>query len=144
LRHVSAATVGGIAVGTLAAEASSSGLVAGHLEGADAGNAVLAEGGNAVDAIVAAALVAGVVALPSTGIGGYGGHVIVAKPGGKVSAIDFNTTAPKAARPDMFRPDEKGAVRDQANNYGWLAAGVPGVLAGLQLALDQFGSKPFA
>src|SRR4051812_49357869 len=49
------------------------GLVVGFPEGAQAGNAVLADGGNAVDAIVAAALVAGVVAVTRCGIGGYGG-----------------------------------------------------------------------
>ena len=35
-------------------------------------------------------------------------------------------------------------MKDRANTYGWLAAGVPGVLAGLQLALDKFGTKRFA
>ena len=120
------------------------GLVVGQAEGAEAGNAVLATGGNAVDAVVTAALVAGVVALPSTGIGGYGGHLVLAKPDGKVFAIDFNGTAPAAAKPEMFAADEKGVVKDRANTYGWLAAGVPGVLAGLQLALDRFGTKKFA
>src|SRR5262245_2821834 len=70
------------------------GLVVGQLEGAEAGNAVLAAGGNAIDAIVTAALVAGVVALHSTGIGGYGGHLVLARPDGKVFAIDFNSAAP--------------------------------------------------
>src|SRR4051794_7183003 len=72
------------------ADAPTKGLVIGHSEGAAAGNAVLAAGGNAVDAAVAAALVAGVVAVPSAGIGGYGGHLVVAKPDDRVSAIDFN------------------------------------------------------
>src|SRR5438874_1469155 len=80
-------------------------LVIGQPEGAEAGHAILAAGGNAIDAIVTAALVAGVVALPSTGIGGYGGHLTVAKPDGKVVAIDFNSTAPVAAKPEMFRAD---------------------------------------
>jgi gamma-glutamyltranspeptidase/glutathione hydrolase len=117
------------------------GRVNGQPQAAEAGMAVLAADGNAVDAIVAAALVAGVVAAPSTGIGGYGGHLVVASPGGKVTAIDFNTVAPAAARPDMFPLDDKGAVKGRVNDHGWLAAGVPGVLAGLQLALDKFGTK---
>jgi gamma-glutamyltranspeptidase/glutathione hydrolase len=119
-------------------------LVIGQPEGAAAGNAVLAAGGNAVDAAVTAALVAGVVALPSTGIGGYGGHLTVARPDGKVFAIDFNSTAPVAAKPDMYPADEKGVVKDRVNAHGWLAAGVPGVLGGLQLAIDKFGTKTFA
>jgi gamma-glutamyltranspeptidase/glutathione hydrolase len=120
------------------------GLVTGQPEAARAGNEVLANGGNAVDAAVAAALVAGVVAVPSCGIAGYGGHMVIATGDGTVTAIDFNSTAPAAARPDMFPVDERGAVRDHANTYGWLAAGVPGTLAGMQLAAAMFGTMPIA
>jgi gamma-glutamyltranspeptidase/glutathione hydrolase len=124
---------------------SSKGLVVGPPEAAAAGMAVLAAGGNAVDAAVAAALVVGVVAVPSCGIGGYGGHLVLGKPSGdQVVAIDFNSTAPAAARPDMFPLNAKGAVQGSINTHGWLAAGVPGTLAGLQLALDRHGTQPFA
>src|SRR6266480_3109759 len=119
------------------------GIVTGYPGANEAGAEILASGGNAVDAIVASALAAGVVALPSCGIGGYGGHMIIGTYNGKLSAIDFNSTAPAAARPDMFQVDAKGDVRDKANSVGWLAAGVPGTLAGLQLALDKFGSMKF-
>src|SRR5205814_8291476 len=68
------------------------GRVTGHPEGAAAGMEVLAAGGNAVDAAVTAALVASVVAVQMCGPGGYGGHLIIARPGGKrVVAIDFNS-----------------------------------------------------
>ena len=120
------------------------GLVIGQPEAAAAGNAVLAAGGNAVDAIVTAALVAGVVAVPSTGIGGYGGHAMIAGlPGNKVTAIDFNSAAPAAFKPDQFGATETGEVPGKINMHGWLSTGVPGVLAGLQLALDKFGTKKF-
>ncbi len=121
------------------------GRVEGHPVAAEVGGKVLADGGNAVDAIVAAALVVGVVAPQQCGPGGYGGHLTVALGDGKtVSAIDFNTAAPAAATEDMFAPGPDGKVKGAVNETGWLAAGVPGVLAGLQLALDRFGSKPFA
>jgi gamma-glutamyltranspeptidase / glutathione hydrolase len=121
------------------------GLVLGQPQAAEAGLAVLAAGGNAVDAAVAGALVAGVVAVAGCGIGGYGGHLVIARPDGdKVTAIDFNTAAPAAARDDLFPLDDKGAVKDGINSHGWLAAGVPGTLAGLQLALDKYGSQKFA
>jgi gamma-glutamyltranspeptidase/glutathione hydrolase len=126
------------------ADSPAKGLVNGQPEAAETGQAVLAAGGNAVDAVVAAALVAGVVAVPSAGIAGYGGHMVVATPDSKVSAIDFNSTAPAALKPVTFPLDDKGNVKDDLNAHGWLAAGVPGVLAGLQRALDTFGTRPFA
>jgi gamma-glutamyltranspeptidase/glutathione hydrolase len=123
----------------------SKGLVLGQPQAAAAGMAILAAGGNAVDAVVAAALTAGVVAVPSCGIGGYGGHMTIAQADGKkITSIDFNSTAPAAARDDMFPLDDKGAVKGDVNNTGWLAAGVPGTLAGLQLALDSYGTMKFA
>ncbi len=120
------------------------GLVTGQPHGAAAGMAVLAGGGNAVDAVVTAALVAGVVEVGGCGIGGYGGHMVIAPARGKVVAIDFNSAAPSAARPGMFALANSGKVKDQANTFGWLAAGVPGTLAGLQLALDRHGTRRFA
>ncbi len=121
------------------------GCITGQPEAVQVGTEVLAAGGNAVDAIVAAALTAGVVAVPMCGIGGYGGHMIIATADGKkVTAIDFNSAAPAAAKEDMFPLNEKGQVKDNVHLYGWLAAGVPGTLAGLQLALDRYGTQPFA
>src|SRR5262245_32789095 len=112
------------ATAALLAAGPSAGLVTGQPEGAAAGRDVL---GNAVDAVVAAALVAGVVQVAGCGIAGYGGHMVIAPARGKVTAIDFNSAAPAGA--DI-----------SVETHGWLAAGVPGTLAGLQLALDRFGS----
>jgi gamma-glutamyltranspeptidase/glutathione hydrolase len=96
-----------------------------------------------VDAIVAAALTAGVVSFSQCGIGGYGGHMVIASADGrKITAIDYNSAAPAAARPDMFPLDDKGQVKGRINEHGWKAAGVPGTLAGMQLALDRYGTWP--
>ena len=120
------------------------GAVTGEEAGAAVGEAVLAKGGNAIDAAVAAALVS-CIAVPSRcGIGGYGGHMTIAFAGEKkVTSIDFNSAAPAAAREDMFPLNDQGEVIGGVNSHGWLATGVPGTLAGLQLALDRFGSRPF-
>jgi gamma-glutamyltranspeptidase/glutathione hydrolase len=126
------------------AAASRQGLVVSEPEATDVGTEILATGGNAVDAVVAAALAAGVVNISKCGIGGYGGHMVIGLPGGKVTAIDFNSTAPAAARADMFPVDQDRNVRDNLNKRGWLAAGVPGTLAGLQLALENYGTLPLA
>jgi gamma-glutamyltranspeptidase/glutathione hydrolase len=120
------------------------GKVVGQREAALAGNAVLRDGGNAADAIGAAALVAAVVAVSSCGIGGYGGHAVICSADGKkVSALDFNSTAPASARPDMFDAAADGTVAGRVNALGWLAAGVPGTLAGIQMLLDRFGTWSF-
>lgn len=121
-----------------------SGAIVGEPTAAQVGDRMLSNGGNAVDAIVAAALTAAVVSPHNCGIGGYGGHmVIVMARGSKAVAIDFNTAAPAAAHGEMFPLDARGAVTGQINDHGWLASGVPGTLAGLQLALDRHGTKSF-
>ncbi len=116
------------------------GLVVGQPEGARAGMEILAAGGNAVDAAVGAALVAGVVGVHMCGPAGYGGCAVIGFPDGRVTSIDFNSVAPAAARPDMYSPER---LKAQANTFGWLAAGVPGTLAGLDFALKRYGTMPF-
>ncbi|MFM7036396.1 MAG: gamma-glutamyltransferase [Planctomycetaceae bacterium] len=97
--------------------------------------------GNAIDAAVATALIAAVQAPSQTGIGGYGLSAIVSLSGGQqILAVDANSTAPQSMTRDIFCPGPDGAVPDRKNDVGWLAAGVPGVLAGLQLLIDRFGS----
>jgi gamma-glutamyltranspeptidase/glutathione hydrolase len=104
---------------------------------------MLRSGGNVADAIVTAALTAAVAAPHQTGLGGYGGHAVLALEGGRrVVAVDFNSMAPAAARPDMFPLDAQGEVVGQRNMYGYLAAGVPGIPAGLGLILSRFGTRP--
>ena len=145
VRAIAAGAVGSTLVCHADSEANEShGLVAGQIKAAEVGNKILREGGNAIDAAVAAALVAGVTVPNGCGIGGYGGHMVIAVRGrNKVTAIDFNTAAPAAARPNMFPLDEKGVVRGRTNDFGWLAAGVPETLAGLQFALDRYGTHSF-
>lgn len=120
------------------------GVLSGEPTAAKVAARVLADGGNFVDALVAGALAGAVAAPHQTGIGGYGASLIIARADGKrVVCIDANSTAPAAARPDMFKPDANGSVPGRVNETGWLAAGVPGILAGLQLALDRHGTRSF-
>lgn len=116
------------------------GRVEGQPGAAKVGGDILTAGGNAVDAIVAAAFTAAVIAPHMCGPGGYGGAFVAAVAGGmRVVAIDFNSTAPAAATPDMFT-----GANARRQTHGWLAAGVPGTLAGLHLAAAKYGTKPFA
>ena len=118
-------------------------VIAGDVTAAQAGQQVLADGGNAVDAAAAAALTACVVAQASCGAGGYGGHATIAPAGEKkIVSLDYNTVAPEAARADMYPLDKSGAVVGGVNSAGWLAVGVPGTLAGIQLAVERYGTRP--
>ncbi len=65
------------------------------------------------------------------------------KGGKKITSIDFNTMAPAAASADMYPLDDKDQVQGRKNFFGWLAVGVPGTLAGLQLALERYGTRSF-
>ena len=109
------------------------------------GMEILARGGNAIDAIVATALAGAVTQPHQTGIAGYGAHGVFAVDGGrKVIAIDANSVAPQSFTADIFKPDATGQVPGRKSHYGWLASGVPGVIAGLHKALTSYGTIPLS
>src|SRR5437764_8187759 len=68
-------------------------VAAGHPVTAEAGAAVLREGGNAVDAAVASMLTAFATEPLLTGLGA-GGYMLVAPPGGEPVLLDFFVAAP--------------------------------------------------
>lgn len=112
-------------------------IVTPHPEGAAAAAGVLKQGGNAVDAAVAATMALCVVMPSSLGFGGYGGSMVVylAKER-RVTAIDFDSRAPLEFRPELFTDPKKAY-------HGYLAVGVPGIVAGFDLALRTFGTLPW-
>ena len=71
---------------------------------AEAGLEMLKAGGNAVDAAVAMAFCNIVLEPYMATVAGLGCMLIYLSQEGKTIAIDFNTRAPKNARPDMYRP----------------------------------------
>ncbi|MDQ6630153.1 MAG: gamma-glutamyltransferase [Verrucomicrobiota bacterium] len=117
------------------------GAVASEPASVEIGQKILNDGGNAVDAVVGAALAAGITMPSKCGIGSYGGTMMIALANGKVTCIDCNSMAPAAARPDMYPLDAKGNVVGRVNFHGWQAVGIPGTLAGLQIAIDRYGTK---
>src|SRR5262245_36676388 len=144
-RHcaIGAAAASGGALRATGQDGAALGAVRGEPTAEKAGLEILAAVGNAVDAMVAAAFAAAIVVPHQTGSRGYGGHATLAVGGGrKITSIDFNSMAPAAMQGDIFAPGADGKVAGQKNMYGWLAAGVPGIPAGLQLALDRYGTKP--
>jgi len=106
----------------------------------DAGAALLAKGGNAVDAAVATAF-ALAVTLPSAGNIGGGGFMVVRSTNGAVTTFDYREKAPQRATRAMYMRD--GKVDPSLTNAGYLAPGVPGTVRGLALAHKKFGRLPW-
>jgi gamma-glutamyltranspeptidase/glutathione hydrolase len=100
---------------------------------------VLKRGGNAVDAAVAVGFALAVV-LPHAGnIGGGGFMLIHDAKSGKNIALDFRELAPALAHRDMFL-DASGKIIPGSSTSSHLAVGVPGTVAGLDLALRKYGT----
>lgn len=125
-----------------------SGTVVGQPESDSAGVTVLKKGGNAVDAAVTSACLGAILAPWANGFGGYGGWMLIHKDG-ETHCVDFHTKAPKAAHPKMYTisggDGRFGArVKDRENEIGFKAVSVPGMLAGMELALEKFGTLSLA
>ncbi len=114
-----------------------------HILASEAGLKVLKKGGNAVDAVVATALSLGVVAPAFSGIGGGGFLLVHMRKTGESLYVDYREVAPKKARPDMYKPDADGEAVDFENSMGYRAVGVPGSIAGLTFALENYGTMKF-
>lgn len=118
-----------------AVEAANGMVVSVSAPASEVGCAVLRRGGNAVDAAVATAF-ALAVTWPEAGNVGGGGFMVV-HPGGRgvPTVIEYRETAPAAATPTMFAPDDSW--------YGYKVIGVPGTVRGLALAHQCFGRLPW-
>lgn len=100
---------------------------------------VLKRGGNAVDAAVTAGFALAVTQPRSGNIGGGGFLLYAPGDGTTPEAIDYRETAPAAATETMFQ-DQSGEVVNERSRFSHLAAGVPGTVAGLALALERHGT----
>ncbi|KVN62583.1 gamma-glutamyltransferase [Burkholderia stagnalis] len=98
---------------------------------------MLKQGGNAVDAAVAVGY-AQAVTNPCCGNIGGGGFMTLHLADGRDRFINFRETAPAAASANMYL-DAAGNVRPDESLYGYRAVGVPGTVAGLDLALRKYG-----
>lgn len=105
----------------------------------EAGLEILKRGGNAVDAAVAVGYALGAGDPYHSGIGG-GGFMVVRLASGEAHALDFREMAPRAAHRDMYLKD--GKVVPGLSTDGALAVAVPGLVAGYDLVLRRFGTRP--
>jgi gamma-glutamyltranspeptidase/glutathione hydrolase len=117
-------------------------VVSAHHLASKAGIEVLKGGGNAVDAAVAVAYALSVT-FPEAGNLGGGGFMTVRFHDGRTAFIDFRETAPGAATATMYL-DANGNPVPERSRRGYLAVGIPGTVAGLELARAKYGTRPRA
>jgi gamma-glutamyltranspeptidase len=116
-------------------------VAAGHPATAEAGAAVLREGGNAVDAAVAAVLMSFAAESPLTGAGA-GGFMLVHTASGDDQLLDFFVAAPgkglTGVEPAALQPIDVHFSKEaiQVFNIGPSSCGVYGTPLGVAYALD--------
>jgi len=121
-------------------------VAAGHPQSAEAGASILRLGGNAVDAAIAAVLASFAAESPLTGFGA-GGFIMVHGAAGETTLIDFFVSAPGKGGVERGAelvpvPVHFDAETVQTFYVGPASCGVPGTAAGLERALERFGSVP--
>ena len=109
--------------------------------GAEAGAAILRQGGSATDAALAMLLALTVVEPQSSGIGG-GGFLVHSDAAGSVDTFDGREEAPMAATPTWFYVDGKPLAIGEAIPGG-RSVGVPGNIRMMALAHAQHGRLPW-
>ena len=108
---------------------------------AEAGAAMLRQGGSATDAALATLLALTVVEPQSSGIGG-GGFLVHSDKRGGVDTFDGREEAPMAAGPKWFFVDGKPLTIQEAIPGG-RSVGVPGNIRMMALAHAQHGKLPW-
>lgn len=107
----------------------------------DAGYQILKAGGSAVDAAIAVQMVLSLVEPQSSGIGG--GAFLLHWDGDSVTAFNGRETAPSAAGPDLFLDSDGDPLPYADAVRSGLSVGVPGTLAMLKTAHENYGTLPW-
>lgn len=121
-------------------------------EAVEAGLDVLENGGMALDAAIATALVQTVVDPQMCGIAGFGTLHIYLPGKGVHTTLDFHGRAPLAVKPDMWEhlisheaEDGWGFIlKGRVNELGYRAITTPRTLAAFDTALRRWGTRPLA
>ena len=101
---------------------------------------IMKRGGNAVDAAIAVAF-ALAVTHPAAGNLGGGGFMMIRLKNGKSTAIDYREMAPAAAHRNVYLDKNGEVIKGEGGSLvGYRAAGVPGTVRGMELALKKYGS----
>src|SRR5215218_4007134 len=101
---------------------------------------IMQRGGNAVDAAIAVAF-ALAVTHPAAGNLGGGGFMMIRLKDGRTTAIDYREMAPGTAHRDVYLDKNGNLIEGEGGSLvGYRAAGVPGTVRGMELALKKYGS----
>ena len=101
---------------------------------------IMKRGGNAVDAAIGVAF-ALAVTHPAAGNLGGGGFMMIRLRDGRTTAIDYREMAPGAAHRDVYLDKDGRLIEGEGGSLvGYRAAGVPGTVRGMELALKKYGS----
>jgi gamma-glutamyltranspeptidase / glutathione hydrolase len=123
------------------------GVAAGHQATAEAGLEVLADGGTAADAAVAAALASCVAETVMTGLAGGGFALWLEAGSRRAQILDFFVAVPGLGRPRQKPELEELAVPfgEELVHYfiGAATCAVPGVPAGLHELWERYGGFPW-
>ncbi len=109
-----------------------------HYAATEAGAAMLAAGGNAIDAAVAAAFALGVCEPAASGLGGQTAMLIHTPTPRRTFALDGSSRAPNRAAPGIFQGRKLRRLR------GHMASTVPSTPAALAYALENYGTLSLA
>ncbi len=124
-------------------------VAAGHQLTAEAGARILAEGGNAVDACIAAAFMSWVAESPLTGPGAGGFMLVHRASDSSTRLLDFFVATPGLGGPARRRAGMESVDIDfsgeshQVFHIGSASCAVPGKTAGLVAAHRRFGTLPW-
>lgn len=104
------------------------------------GAEIMKKGGNAVDAAIAVGFALAVV-YPEAGNIGGGGFMVIRLSDGRTASIDYREMAPAAATRDIYLDKDGNPIQGEGGSViGYRAAGVPGTVAGFELAFRRYGS----
>lgn len=109
-----------------------------HVAASKAGVEIMKKGGNAVDAAVAAAFALSMAEPNASGLGGGGFMLIKMAGNSEAVMIDYREAAPLKATSEYYYGS--GSDFNSRTREGADAVGVPGMVAGLSLALEKYGT----
>jgi gamma-glutamyltranspeptidase/glutathione hydrolase len=114
-------------------------VVTANIQASRAAAKILEEGGTAIDGMIAAQLVLGLVEPESSGLGGGAFLLYYDNSSKKITSLDGRETAPLKVKPSMFLSKDGSPLKFSDAVLGGKSVGVPGTPALLEKAYSKWG-----